>query len=151
MKLTGKVWKFGDDVNTDIIIPAKYLVTWDTKELGIHCMEGFDPDFSQKVSEGDMILGGKNFGCGSSREHAPVAIKGARIFYRNSFNMGLPLFECTPAVEDIQTGHEIEINVETGEIKNLNTGNTFIAVPIPLFMQEILAAGGLMNHVLKGL
>ncbi|MBW2306979.1 MAG: 3-isopropylmalate dehydratase small subunit [Deltaproteobacteria bacterium] len=161
MKLTGKAWKFGDDVNTDVIIPAPYLVTSDPKELGSHCMEGADPEFSKKISRGDIVVGGKNFGCGSSREHAPVALTGAgvacviarsfaRIFYRNSFNKGLPLFECAPAVDDIQTGHRLEINVENGEIRNLDTGRTFNANPIPPFMQEILSDGGLMNYVLKG-
>ena len=161
MKLTGTVWKFGDDVDTDIIIPARYLVTWDPEELGAHCMEGLDPEFSKRISRGDIIVGGKNFGCGSSREHAPVAIKGAgiscviarsfaRIFYRNSFNMGFLLFECAPAVEEIQAGHRLEIDTENGQITNLTTGRTFHAAPIPPFMQEILAAGGLMNHVLKG-
>lgn len=161
MQLKGRAWKFGDNINTDIIIPARYLVTSEMKELGLHCMEGLDPDFSKKVSPGDIIVGGKNFGSGSSREHAPIAIKGAeiscviahsfaRIFYRNSFNTGLPLLECAPAVEDIQTSHELEIDLEKGQIKNLTTGRTFTATPIPPFMQEILAAGGLMNHVLKG-
>ncbi len=160
MKLKGKAWKFGDDLNTDIIIPAPYLVTSDPKELGSHCMEGYDPEFSKKIAQGDIIVGGKNFGCGSSREHAPVAIKGAgiacviarsfaRIFYRNSFNKGLPLFECASAVEDIRSGHSLEISLENGEIRNLDTGHVYHANPIPPFMQEILTDGGLMNHVLK--
>jgi len=160
MLFSGTAWTFDDDLNTDIIIPANYLVTSDPKELGSHCMAGLDPQFSKKISQGDIIVGGKNFGCGSSREHAPIAIKGAgiscvvarsyaRIFYRNSFNMGLPLFECSPAVEDIQNGHKLEIDSESGRIKNLTTGRSFDAAPIPPFMQEILSDGGLMNHVLK--
>jgi len=158
MILRGRVWKFGHDVDTDVIIPAKYLNTSDPMELAKHCMEGIDIEFPKKVGRGDIIVAGKNFGCGSSREHAPIAIKAsgvstiiaisfARIFYRNSFNMGLPIFECPALVEETQQSHLLEIDMERGEIKDLNLGKTFKAQPIPPFMMELITHGGLMKYV----
>ncbi len=160
MNIKGKVWKFGENVDTDVIIPARYLNTSDPQELARHCMEDADPDFHAKVHPGDVIVAGKNFGCGSSREHAPIALKAAgvaavvapsfaRIFYRNAFNMGLPIFESPEAATAIEEGHEVEIKGDTGEIRDLTTGQTFQAQPIPPFMQELIADGGLIPHVLK--
>lgn len=160
--LRGKVHKFGDNIDTDIIIPARYLVTTDPQELAKHCMEPISPDFPQQAKPGDIIVAGENFGCGSSREHAPLAIKGlgiscviaksfARIFYRNAFNIGLPVLECPEAVEETQDGDELEVNMETGEIRNLTRGKTYQATPIPPFMREILNAGGLINYVRRKL
>ncbi len=162
MKIRGRVWKFGDDIDTDAIIPARYLNTSDPRELAMHVMEDADPEFPKKVSQGDIIVAGKNFGCGSSREHAPLAIKGAgvqavvagsfaRIFYRNAFNIGLPIFESPEAVEKIRQTDEIEIDADTGVIKNLNTGETYQARPIPEFMQELIKAGGLIEWTKKRL
>lgn len=162
MKHKGKAWKFGDDIDTDAIIPARYLNTSDPLELKKHCMEDADPDFPKKVAAGDIIVADKNFGCGSSREHAPIAIKAAgvacviaksfaRIFYRNSFNMGLPILESKEAAEDIKSGHEIEIDMDSGEIRNITTGHRFKAEAIPLFMQELIADGGLIAHIKKTL
>lgn len=158
MKIKGRAWKYGDDVNTDEIIPARYLNTSDPNELARHCMEDADGEFAAKVSPGDMIVGGKNFGCGSSREHAPLAIKTAgvscvvaksfaRIFYRNSFNIGLPIFESAEASDGIETGDEIEIDSEKGEIKNVTKVEEYRAAPIPPFMEELVKAGGLMEYV----
>ncbi len=160
MKIKGKAWKYGDDVNTDEIIPARYLNVTNHDELAAHCMEDIDPDFVKKVSPGDIIVAAKNFGCGSSREHAPLAIKSAgiscviaksfaRIFYRNSINIGLPILECESAAENIEEGDLIEINLATGEIKNLTKGQTYYAKPFPEFMQQIIANGGLMNYVMS--
>ncbi|MCK4948452.1 MAG: 3-isopropylmalate dehydratase small subunit [Candidatus Aureabacteria bacterium] len=160
MIYVGKVWKFGDDINTDAIIPARYLNSSDPLELAKHCMEDADPDFVKKISKGDIMIGGKNFGCGSSREHAPVSIKFAgiscvvaesfaRIFFRNSFNMGLPIFDSLKAAREASTGDELEVDSETGKIKNLTTGKSYTAVPIPAFMQDLISAGGLMNYVVK--
>jgi 3-isopropylmalate/(R)-2-methylmalate dehydratase small subunit len=162
MKIKGKVWKFGEDINTDVIIPARYLNTSDPAELAKHCMEDADPDFSKKIKPGDIIVAGKNFGCGSSREHAPIALKAAgigcviapsfaRIFYRNAFNMGLPIFECDKRVSAIGEGDEVEVDADTGEIRDLTTGDVFRAQPIPPFMQELISDGGLIPHVLKSL
>jgi 3-isopropylmalate dehydratase small subunit len=159
MNLYGKAWKLGDNIDTDQIIPARYLVTSDPQELAQHCLEDTLPEFSKKVSVGDIIVGLKNFGCGSSREHAPLAIKGAgvsaviaksfaRIFYRNSINIGLPLFE-TDAAERIEQNDLLEINPTTGAIKNLTKEETYQAQPLPPFAQEIMAAGGLMNYVAR--
>jgi len=159
-KITGKAWRFGDDVDTDAIIPARYLNTSDPGELASHCMEDADPDFSGKVSAGDMIIGGKNFGCGSSREHAPIAIKAAgvscviagsfaRIFYRNSFNMGLPIFESAQAAAGISTGDKVEVNPTKGVIRNLSTGAEYTAEPYPPFMMDLIEAGGLIPFLLK--
>ncbi len=160
MKLKGKVWKFGSDVDTDAIIPARYLTTTDPNELAKHCMEDADPDFPNKVKVGDIIVADKNFGCGSSREHAPIAIKAsgvscviahsfARIFYRNAFNMGLPILESPEAVSSTETGDELEVDLDTGEIVNLTKDEKFTANPIPPFMQELIQAGGLIPYVMK--
>jgi 3-isopropylmalate/(R)-2-methylmalate dehydratase small subunit len=158
MKFTGRVYKFGADIDTDAIIPARYLNTSDPAELARHCMEDADPSFPQKVQAGDIIVAGKNFGCGSSREHAPIAIKGAgvacviassfaRIFYRNSVNIGLPILECEEAVQAIEEGDNIQVDLESGKIVNLRTGETYQAVPFPEFMQNIMAQGGLIGYV----
>ncbi|MTK63960.1 MAG: 3-isopropylmalate dehydratase small subunit [Methanobacterium sp.] len=156
--MKGKVWKFGDDVDTDIIIPGRYLVLRDEKELAACVMEGCDPDFSEKVSEGDIIVAGKNFGCGSSREHAPIAIKGAgvaavvaesfaRIFYRNSINIGLPLIEAKNVSKNVSEGDIIEIDVDKGILKDLDTSEEFEIKPLPEFMLGIMNEGGLINYL----
>lgn len=156
MLIKGKTWRFGNDIDTDAIIPARYLNTSDPAELARHIMEDADKDFPAKVKAGDVIVAGKNFGCGSSREHAPIAIKAAgiqavvarsfaRIFYRNAFNIGLPIFESEAASEAIGEGQEIEIDADKGIIKNLATGEEYRANPIPPFMQELIAAGGLVE------
>lgn len=158
--MQGKAHTFGADVDTDLIIPARYLTTSDPAELARHAMEDADPEFVRKVRRGDFVVAGKNFGCGSSREHAPIAIREAgvacviaksyaRIFYRNAFNTGLPILESAEAVDGIESGHELSVDVETGTITNLTTGRTFEARPIPPFMMEILRDGGLMPHVMK--
>lgn len=158
MKFTGKVYKFGSNIDTDAIIPARYLNTFDPLELARHCMEDADPDFPNKVKPGDIIVADKNFGCGSSREHAPIAIKGAgiacviassfaRIFYRNAINIGLPILESPEAVKAIQEGAEVEVDLEAGYIKNLGNDEVYPATPFPAFMQEIMAEGGLINYV----
>ena len=161
MRLKGKAWKFGADIDTDQIIPARYLNTSDPKELAKHCMEDADPEFVKKMKPGDIIVADKNFGCGSSREHAPIAIKTAgiscvisksfaRIFYRNSFNMGLPIVECPEAVDAIKEGDEVEVDLDSGEIKIIKSqisnlkSQIFHAQPIPPFMQELLNTGGVM-------
>ncbi len=160
MKIKGKAWKFGENIDTDVIIPARYLNTSDPKELARHCMEDADPEFVNKIRPGDIIVAGKNFGCGSSREHAPIALKAAgvgcviapsfaRIFYRNSFNMGLPIFESREAAEAIRQGDELEVDGDTGQITDLTTGQKFKAQPIPPFMQQLISDGGLIPHVLK--
>ena len=156
MILNGKTWKFGDDVDTDAIIPARYLNTSDPKELAAHVMEDADKEFPHKVKAGDFIVAGKNFGCGSSREHAPIAIKSAgvqaviaksfaRIFYRNSFNIGLAIFESAEASEGIREGDVIEIDADNGIIKNLTKQEQYTVKPIPPFMQELLSSGGLIE------
>lgn len=156
--MKGKVWKFGDDVDTDIIIPGRYLVLTDEKELAACVMEGCDPEFSKKVKKGDIIVAGKNFGCGSSREHAPIAIKGAgiaavvaesfaRIFYRNSINIGLPLIEAKDIGGHISEGDEIEIDIDRGIITDLNTSEEFKIQPLPEFMLGIMDEGGLINYL----
>ncbi|MDX9701772.1 MAG: 3-isopropylmalate dehydratase small subunit [Candidatus Auribacterota bacterium] len=158
MKIQGSVWKFGDDIDTDVIIPARYLNTSDPQELAKHCMEDADPDFASKVRIGDIIVGGKNFGCGSSREHAPISIKSAgvscviagsfaRIFFRNAFNTGLPIFESKEASEKIANGDKVSVDLETGVITNITKNETYTAQPIPPFMQKLLSSGGLMNYV----
>ncbi|HOJ14767.1 MAG TPA: 3-isopropylmalate dehydratase small subunit [Deltaproteobacteria bacterium] len=160
MKFKGRAFVFGDDVDTDAIIPARYLNTSDPRELAGHCMEDADPTFARRVSPGDIIVAGKNFGCGSSREHAPIAIKAsgvscviassfARIFFRNSFNMGLPIFECDEAVRGVKEGDILEVDADTGLITNLSAKKSFEARPIPAFMQELIADGGLMEHIRK--
>jgi len=162
MLLQGKAWKFGADVDTDAIIPARYLNTSEPEELAKHCMEDADPAFPNKVRPGDIIVAGKNFGCGSSREHAPIAIKAAgiscviagsfaRIFYRNAFNIGLPIFESPEAAEAIGEGDEVAVDVRQGVIKNLTRGEQYRATPVPEFMQQIIAAGGLINYVAERL
>lgn len=158
MNYQGKAWKFGDDVDTDAIIPARYLNTSDSEELAKHCMEDADPEFPQKVKPGDIIVADKNFGCGSSREHAPIAIKYAgvscviaktfaRIFYRNAFNIGLPIFESPEAAAAISEGDELVVDPGRGVIKNLTKNEEYLATPVPEFMQQIIAAGGLISYV----
>ncbi len=161
MKLTGKVWKYGANVDTDAIIAARYLNVSTPEELALHCMEDVDPEFVQKVQPGDIIVATTNYGCGSSREHAPLAIKGAgvscviantfaRIFYRNAINTGLPILEC-PAAGEIEAGQTLEVELETGRIHNLDTGQTFHAEPYPEFMMGIIQAGGLVEYTRKEL
>ena len=158
MKLEGKVWRYGDNIDTDVIIPARYLGTFDPKELAKHCMEDIDKNFAAQVKAGEIMVGGKNFGCGSSREHAPVAIKAAgiavvvaasfaRIFYRNGINIGLPLLEIGDAVEKIKADDVLKIDTSDGTIENLTTGDKFKAHPLPGFVQEIAKAGGLINYI----
>ena len=160
MKAQGKVHKYGDNVDTDVIIPARHLNTSAPSELAAHCMEDIDPHFAGTVSRGDVIIAGRNFGCGSSREHAPLAIKEsgiacviaesfARIFYRNALNIALPILECPAAVRAISATDEISVDLESGEIVNHTTGQTFRAEPFPPFMMELIAAGGLVAY-LKG-
>ncbi len=156
--LEGKVWRYGDNIDTDVIIPARYLNTFDPKELAKHCMVDIDKDFAQKVRPGDVMVGGKNFGCGSSREHAPVAIKAcgipviiaasfARIFYRNGINVGLPLMEIGDNVERIHAGDKLSVDLSSGKIRDITTGETFQAPPLPGFIQDIAKAGGLIQYV----
>ncbi|PHR55039.1 MAG: 3-isopropylmalate dehydratase [Arcobacter sp.] len=153
--IEGKVWNFGKDIDTDLIIAARYLSTSVPEELAKHVMEDADPEFVNKMNTGDIIVAGENFGCGSSREHAPIALKAAgiaaiiaptfaRIFYRNAFNMGLPIFELSESAE-ITEGQSVKINMDEGTITNLTTNKTYKFTPIPPFMQELIAAGGLMN------
>jgi 3-isopropylmalate/(R)-2-methylmalate dehydratase small subunit len=160
MKLNGKVFKYGNNVDTDVIIPARYLNTSNDQELASHCMEDIDADFVNQVKPGDIMVAGKNFGCGSSREHAPIAIKVsgisciiaesfARIFFRNAINIGLPILECEEAAKGISAGDEVEVDLSTGTVANKTTGKTYQAEPFPAFMQEIINAGGLINQ-LKG-
>ncbi|MCL5023229.1 MAG: 3-isopropylmalate dehydratase small subunit [Nitrospirae bacterium] len=162
MILKGRVWRFGDDVDTDAIIPARYLNTHDPAELAKHVMEDADKEFPNKVRTGDFLVAGKNFGCGSSREHAPIAIKAAgihaviaksfaRIFYRNSFNIGLPIFESSEASEKIREGDMIEIDAGSGVIRDLTRGEDYRVEAIPPFMQELIAAGGLIGWTKKKL
>lgn len=162
MKAHGSVFKYGDNVDTDVIIPARYLNTSDAKELAAHCMEDIDASFITKVKDGDIMVADKNFGCGSSREHAPLAIKTAgvscviaatfaRIFYRNSINIGLPILECPEAAEGIKAGDEVEVDFDTGVIKNITTGKEFTSQPFPPFMQEIIKADGLIQQLKKKL
>ncbi len=158
MNFSGKVYKFGNDIDTDAIIPARYLNTFDPAELARHCMEDADPEFPLKVKPGDIIVAEKNFGCGSSREHAPIAIKAvgvscvvaksfARIFYRNAVNIGLPILESPEAVDAINEGDQLEVELESGKIINLRTGETYQAAPFPEFMQQIMNKGGLIEYV----
>lgn len=160
MNAKGRVHKYGDNVNTDVIIPARHLNTQDHKELAKHCMEDIDAEFVNKVKPGDIIVAGSNFGCGSSREHAPAAIKAsgiscviagtfARIFYRNAINIGLPILECPEASIKIENGDEAEIDFNTGEITNLSKKETYRAMAFPDFIKEIMADGGLMNNISK--
>ena len=157
MTLKGKVHKYGDNVDTDVIIPARYLNTSEAEELAAHCMEDLDADFLKKVQPGDIIVAEENFGCGSSREHAPIAIKTAgiscviaktfaRIFYRNAINIGLPILQCPDAVDGIKAGDEVEVDTASGKITNLSTGESYQAMPFPPFMQSLIAAGGLIAY-----
>jgi len=157
MKSTGKVWKYGDNVDTDVIIPARYLNISTAEELAVHCMEDLDSAFASEVRPGDVIVAGDNFGSGSSREHAPLAIKGAgvscvvarsfaRIFFRNAINIGLPILEAPAAVDGTESGHRLETNLETGQIHNLDTGQVYQAEPYPPFMMDIIHAGGLVAY-----
>ena len=154
----GKVFKFGDNVDTDVIIPARYLNSSDPKELALHCMEDIDKEFVNKVSAGDIIVAEKNFGCGSSREHAPIAIKAAgvscviaetfaRSFYRNAINIGLPIIECKEAALEIKAGDEVEVNFDTGVITDKTTGKSFQGQAFPPFMQKIIDCEGLVNYI----
>ncbi len=158
MQFRGRVWKFGDDIDTDVIIPARYLLTSDAKELAQHVMEDIDPEFPSKVQEGDIIVAGKNFGCGSSREHAPIAIKGAgvscvvaksyaRIFYRNAINIGMPIVECPEAVDEAEDGDILEIDTAEGVVLNTRTGQSYDASQHSPYVQQIIKAGGLMQAV----
>lgn len=158
MNITGKVFRYGDNVDTDVIIPARYLNTSDPKELASHCMEDIDKDFVKNVQSGDIIVADKNFGCGSSREHAPIAIKEsgvscviawtfARIFYRNAINIGLPIIECEEAASDIKAGDEVSVDLSTGVITNKTNGHTYQGQPYPEFMQKIIASNGLVNYI----
>lgn len=160
MNIKGKCWKFEADVNTDLIIPGRYLNTIDPVELAKHCMEDVDPDFSRKVNAGDIIVADKNFGCGSSREHAPIAIKAAgvscviaksfaRIFYRNAFNIGLPLIISSEAVDGIDASDDVEVDTQTGRITNITKNKTYQSEPISSFIETIIASGGLMPYVIK--
>jgi 3-isopropylmalate/(R)-2-methylmalate dehydratase small subunit len=157
MKLTGTVWKYGDNVDTDVIIPARYLNVSTLEELAQHCMEDIDTSFADAVQSGDIIVGGENFGCGSSREHAPLAIKGAgvscvvaksfaRIFYRNAINIGLPILECPEAVEETGKGDRLVVDLIAGTIANERTGRTYQTSPFPDFIMEIVQAGGLVPY-----
>ncbi|MFW5985070.1 MAG: 3-isopropylmalate dehydratase small subunit [Halanaerobiaceae bacterium] len=162
MKLSGKVFKYGDNVDTDVIIPARFLNTSDPQELAKHCLEDLDEDFVSEVEEGDIIVGGKNFGSGSSREHAPLAIKAAgvscviaksfaRIFYRNAINIGLPILESAEASRKIEDGQKIEVDLEAGLISNLDKEEEYQSEKFPSFMQDIIKAGGLINYVKQDL
>lgn len=161
MKITGKVIKYGDNVDTDVIIPARYLNTSDPKELAAHCMEDLDTSFISRVQPGDIMVALQNFGCGSSREHAPIAIKEsgiscviaasfARIFYRNAINIGLPIIECPQAAADIAEGDALEVDFDSGLIKNLTKGVEYQSQPFPAFIQSIIAAGGLIKAIDQG-
>jgi 3-isopropylmalate dehydratase small subunit len=160
MKFRGKIWKFGDNIDTDVIIPARYLNTSDPEILASHCMEDADPEFMKKITVGDIIVARNNFGCGSSREHAPIAIKAAgiscviagsfaRIFYRNSFNMGLPIFESAALWDMVSDGQEIEVDGDEGIITLVEDRQTLRVNPIPPFMQELITDGGLMQHIAR--
>ena len=157
MPLTGRVWKYGDNVDTDVILPARYLDRTAPEALAEHCLEDLDPGFAAGVRPGDLVVAGENFGCGSSREHAPLAIRAAgvgcvvarsfaRIFYRNAINVGLPILECPAAVEDATAGHRLEIDLEEGRVRNLDTGRVYQAEPYPPFMMDIVRAGGLVPY-----
>ena len=161
MKASGRVFKYGDNVDTDVIIPARYLNSSDPKELAAHCMEDIDKEFINKVAEGDLIVATKNFGCGSSREHAPIAIKAAgvscviaetfaRIFYRNAINIGLPIIECPQAAESIEDGDQVEVDFDSGIITNKTKGESYQGQAFPEFMQKIIAAEGLVNYINNG-
>jgi 3-isopropylmalate/(R)-2-methylmalate dehydratase small subunit len=161
MNAAGTAIKYGDNIDTDVIIPARYLTTTNAAELAAHCMEDIDKTFIQRVKPGDIMVGGKNFGCGSSREHAPIAIKAsgvscviaatfARIFYRNAINIGLAIIECPEASEKIQEGDEVSVDFDTGVITNRTRNETYLGEPFPPFIQGIIASGGLMNAIRAG-
>lgn len=161
MKFEGKTIKYGDNVDTDVIIPARYLNTSDPKELAKHCMEDIDKDFAGRVAPGDIMLGGKNFGCGSSREHAPIAIKAsgiscviaesfARIFYRNAINIGLPILEC-PEIKKAEDGDVLFVDLDSGSIRNLTKNEEYFSAPFPPFMQGIMQKNGLIGYIKSGL
>ncbi len=158
MNAHGIVHKYGDNVDTDVIIPARYLNTSSHEELAAHCMEDIDKEFTSRVKPGDILVANKNFGCGSSREHAPIAIKAsgiscviastfARIFYRNAINIGLPILECDEAAKEIQSGDEVEVDFDTGLIRDLTTGKSYQAQPFPEFIQNIIRKGGLLSSI----
>ncbi len=160
MNASGTVFKYGDNIDTDVIIPARYLNIADTAELATHCMEDIDTDFVHQVRKGDIMVGGENFGCGSSREHAPLVIKAsgvdcviaktfARIFYRNAINIGLPILECPQASDRIDAGDQVSIDFDTGVITNETKGESYQAQPFPDFIKEIMAAGGLVSSLAK--
>jgi 3-isopropylmalate/(R)-2-methylmalate dehydratase small subunit len=160
MQAKGSVFRYGDNVDTDVIIPARYLNTSNHKELAIHCMEDIDANFIKQVKSGDIIVADKNFGCGSSREHAPIAIKEsgiscviartfARIFYRNSINIGLPILECPEACDSIKAGDVVSVDFSTGKIFDETSGKAFQAEPFPAFMQDLISAGGLAGYIAK--
>jgi 3-isopropylmalate/(R)-2-methylmalate dehydratase small subunit len=161
-RLSGRVWKYGDNVDTDAIIPARYLNMSTAEELAAHCMEDVDHTFAQQVRSGDILVAGANFGCGSSREHAPLAIKGAgidcivavsfaRIFYRNAINIGLPILECPKAVHGTEAGHRLDVDLAEGTVSNLDTGQSFQAEPYPPFLIRIIEAGGLIPYTRRRL
>ena len=161
MKYEGNIIRYGDNVDTDVIIPARYLNTSDERELAAHCMEDLDPAFRSRVRKGDILIAGQNFGCGSSREHAPIAIKAsgislviaksfARIFYRNAINIGLAIIECPEAAEAVSDGDRVEADLDRGVIRNLTTGQEFRTEPVPPFIQQIISAGGLVRAFSEG-
>ena len=161
MNAKGPVFKYGDNIDTDVIIPARYLNTQSAAELASHCMEDIDKTFITRVKQGDLMVGGENFGCGSSREHAPVAIKAAaiscviaksfaRIFYRNAIYIGLPILECEAAAEEIQAGDQVKVDFDTGVITDITTGKTYQAEPFPEFIQNIIRCGGLLASLKEG-
>ncbi len=158
MKANGTAYKYGDNVDTDVIIPARYLAIQDRAELATHAMEDIDTDFVKKLQKGDLVVAGKNFGCGSSREHAPLVLKVsgvscviaktfARIFYRNAINIGLPIIECAEAAEAIKDGDKVEVDFDSGRITDVTTGEVFMGQPFPEFMQKIIASEGLINYI----
>ena len=158
MIIKGKVWKFKDNIDTDVIIPARYLNTSDPKELALHCMEDYDPEFIEKINQGDIVVAGRNFGCGSSREHAPIALKAAgvsciiaqsfaRIFFRNAINIGFPIFESEEIADQCSEGDLIKVDTAKGIIENINKGKTYQLNPLPAFIQNIISLGGLKEYV----
>ena len=158
IKIVGKVWKYGDDVNTDLIVPGKYLELVDPEEMALHAMEGIDPEFPQKITKGDIVVGGANFGCGSSREHAPLALKYAgvgaviaesfaRIFYRNAINVGLPALECPGIIDAVEEGDQLEVDITGGKVRNLSKNVELKFVPLPGFMVKVLGEGGLVTYI----
>jgi 3-isopropylmalate/(R)-2-methylmalate dehydratase small subunit len=158
IRIVGKAWKYGDDVNTDLIVPGKYLELVDPEEMALHAMEGIDPEFPQKITKGDIVVGGANFGCGSSREHAPLALKYAgvgaviaesfaRIFYRNAINVGLPALECPGIIDAVEEGDQLEVDITGGKVRNLSKNVELEFVPLPGFMVDVLGEGGLVTYI----